>query len=114
MVRKMIGAMIIRTRFTKVSPTGFIALAVSGARTPSSTPSAMATRTRKVRFRPSRAISAMRARCSRRWGDDDRKPGLDLLPVRLFPGGELQRLPQRVERLIHREPRLDCRQLEEH
>src|SRR5437868_6363954 len=114
MVRKMIGAMIIRTRFTKVSPSGFIALAVSGTRTPSSTPSAMATRTRKVRFRPSRAISAMRAHRSRRGGGDDGEPGLDPLPIRLLPGGELQRLSQRGERLVHGEPRLDGRQLEEH
>jgi len=41
-VQKMTGAMIIRTSFTKPSPSGFMAAPAAGASTPSSTPSAMA------------------------------------------------------------------------
>ena len=51
MVRKMTGAITILMRFTNTSPSGRIALAVSGATSPSTTASAMATRTWTVRFR---------------------------------------------------------------
>ena len=49
-VRKMTGVMIIFTRFMNVSPTGLIALAVSGDTRPSSDAQAIATRTWTVRF----------------------------------------------------------------
>src|SRR6476661_9197910 len=51
MVRKMTGAITILIRFTNTSPSGRIAFAVSGATSPSTTASAMATRTWTVRFR---------------------------------------------------------------
>ena len=51
-VRKMIGAITIFTRFTNVSPSGFIARPADGRTTPSSTPSAMATSTWTVRLFP--------------------------------------------------------------
>ena len=44
-VRKMTGVMIIFTRFTNVSPTGFIAFPTSGAKAPSRTPSVIAVKT---------------------------------------------------------------------
>lgn len=51
MVRKMTGAITILIRFTNTSPRGRMAFAVSGATSPSTTASAMATRTWTVRFR---------------------------------------------------------------
>src|ERR1051325_8678937 len=50
-VRKMIGPMTIFTRLMKTSPSGFMALAVSGAMTPRRMPRAMAIKTRTVRLR---------------------------------------------------------------
>src|SRR5215218_2603096 len=50
-VRKITGAITIRTRFTKVSPTGLIPLATPGANNPSTTPRLMATSTWTVRLR---------------------------------------------------------------
>ncbi len=49
-VRKMTGPIIIFTRFTNVSPIGFIARAVSGEKTPSMTPRRIAVSTWTVRF----------------------------------------------------------------
>src|SRR3954447_1144680 len=71
MVRKMIGAMTIRTRFTKVSPTGFIARPADGQIAPTSTPSAIATSTRTVRFFPSRARRDGGSDCAIRLGNGD-------------------------------------------
>src|SRR5439155_9161390 len=53
-VRKMIGPITMRTSAMKVSPSGRMATAVLGAMTPSTTPIAIATSTRKVRFFSSR------------------------------------------------------------
>src|SRR5690242_9678316 len=50
-VRKITGAMTIRTRFTKVSPTGLIARPALGQPRPRRMPKQMATRTWTVRFR---------------------------------------------------------------
>jgi hypothetical protein len=44
-VQKMTGAIIIFTSLMKASPSGFIAVPVAGAKTPSSTPMAMAVKT---------------------------------------------------------------------
>src|SRR6185369_5480709 len=64
-VRKITGVMIIFTRFTKVSPTGFIALAAPGANRPRSTPSEMAKRTWNVRL-------LKRRRIGRKQGEEQR------------------------------------------
>src|SRR6476659_3636326 len=59
MVRKMTGPITIFTRFTNVSPMGFIARAVAGAKMPSSTPRKIAVRTWTVRFLWSRRARGM-------------------------------------------------------
>src|SRR5437868_10418511 len=137
MVRKMTGAITIRTRLTKVSPRGRSARPVEGQSTPTSTPSAMATSTRTVRLRPRRAMRERGTGCaagrsSTSWCDpidlgkedwrrgsatkltDQRKRRFDLSPVRLFPGGQPERLPEGLERLVHREPRQGRGYLEQH
>ena len=49
-VRKMTGAITIFTRFTNVSPTGFMARPAAGETSPSRTPKEIATRTWTVRL----------------------------------------------------------------